>query len=156
MALECDTDDQDKLQADAVAVERAVMRLTWLEHKLFAVQLERFQLTSAQYLSLLHMARFGPGCTMGKLAEHMHQSSATMTGIVDRLCRRGLAERRPDPDDRRRVTVVLTDSGRQLLAATSEAKRARTLDILHTFSGAERKQLVKLLETYLARAGERI
>ncbi|MFN2252582.1 MAG: MarR family winged helix-turn-helix transcriptional regulator [Anaerolineae bacterium] len=150
------SDADAALHEDAIAVERAVMHLTWLEHKLFAVQLDEFQLTAAQYLSLLHVARCAPGCTMGQLAEKMHQSSATMTGIVDRLCRRGLAERRPDPDDRRRVTVVLTDSGRRLLAATSEAKRRRTLDILRTFTESERRALVRLLEAYLARAADRI
>jgi DNA-binding MarR family transcriptional regulator len=153
---DAECEHRDRLAADAVAVERAVMRLTWLEHKLFALQLDRFQLTSAQYLSLVHMARFGPACTMGRLAEQMHQSSATMTGIVDRLCRRGLAQRRPDLEDRRRVNVMLTESGRQLLAETNEARRARTLDILLTFTDDERALLVKLFEAYLARTVERM
>jgi DNA-binding MarR family transcriptional regulator len=37
--------------------------------------------------------------------------SATLTGILDRLCRAGLVERRDNPDDRRAILIRLTDRG---------------------------------------------
>ena len=40
-------------------------------------------------------------------------STAASTGIVDRLVAHGHVERRPHPDDRRRTTVHVTDSGRE-------------------------------------------
>ena len=39
-------------------------------------------------------------------------TSAASSGIVDRLASRGHVERRSDPDDGRRTSVVITDSGR--------------------------------------------
>jgi DNA-binding MarR family transcriptional regulator len=39
------------------------------------------------------------------------QRPSTVTGILDRLERRGLVERRLDPDDRRSFRVVLTADG---------------------------------------------
>jgi DNA-binding MarR family transcriptional regulator len=43
----------------------------------------------------------------------MHRSNAT--GLIDRLERRGLLQRRPTPGDRRAHRVVLTPAARQLL-----------------------------------------
>jgi DNA-binding MarR family transcriptional regulator len=146
----------DGLEADVAAVERALTRLTWIETKQFALQLERFGLTPAQYLALVQLVRVGRGCSMSELAERMHQSSATMTGIVDRLVRHGLAERTRDQSDRRLVLVGLTDVGRQLLAAAYEAKHGRTREILGTFSPAERRRMRVLLEAYLEAAEARL
>jgi DNA-binding MarR family transcriptional regulator len=146
----------DELIAQADAFERAVTRLLWLERKMFVCQLERFDLTPAQYLALVQLARSGPACTMGHLAAHLHQSSATMTGIVDRLVRQALAERCQDVADRRRVNVSLTEGGRRLLAEAGAAKRQRTAEILATFAGPDRHFLVALLEAYSERVAERL
>ena len=40
------------------------------------------------------------------------QRPSTLTGVLDRLERRGLVERRPNPADRRSTVVVLTARGR--------------------------------------------
>lgn len=45
---------------------------------------------------------------VGALGDELGLSSAATTGLVDRLARTGLAQRRPDPADRRRVLVSLT------------------------------------------------
>ena len=145
----------DDLVADAEALERALFHLTRLERKLFVLHLERFELTPAQYLALVQLARLGHGCTMGHLAAQLQQSSATMTGVVDRLVRQSLAERRQDPEDRRRVIVRLTDTGRRLLGEAYEAKRQRTTEVLATFTEADRQRLVSLLEAYMDRVAER-
>jgi DNA-binding MarR family transcriptional regulator len=42
------------------------------------------------------------------LGRYLALSSASITSMIDRLARRGLVERRPDPDDRRAVVVTLT------------------------------------------------
>jgi len=139
------------LDSEAEGFERAITRLVLLEHRLFAAQLERFALTPVQYHALVYMARQGQPCTMGCLAEHLRQSSATSTGIVDRLVRRGLAERRADTLDRRRVIVRVTDSGHRLVAEAGADRRQRTVGILATMDGSDRARLVALLDAYLAR-----
>jgi DNA-binding MarR family transcriptional regulator len=146
----------DDLIAQADAFERAVTRLLWLERKAFVFQLERFDVTPTQYLALVQLARLGPTCTMGQLAAHLHQSSATMTGVVDRLVRQALADRCQDAADRRRVNVGLTEGGRRLLAEAGTAKRQRTADILATFPDPDRRFLVALLEAYSERVAERL
>ena len=51
----------------------------------------------------------------GRLVAETLVTSGTMTTRVDRLIARGLAERRPDPRDRRGVLVRLTPSGRDVV-----------------------------------------
>lgn len=45
------------------------------------------------------------------LGKKLQITSATMTGILDRLEKMDLVERRPHPDDRRAILVCLTDQG---------------------------------------------
>ncbi len=44
------------------------------------------------------------------LRQKLQITSATMTGILDRLEKIGLIERQPHPDDRRAIVVCLTDT----------------------------------------------
>lgn len=48
---------------------------------------------------------------MRRLAGHLKCEPSNVTGIVDRLEARGLAERRPDPADRRIKLAAATDAG---------------------------------------------
>lgn len=45
------------------------------------------------------------------LGQKLQISSATMTGILDRLEKLALIERQPHPDDRRAILICLTDRG---------------------------------------------
>jgi DNA-binding MarR family transcriptional regulator len=54
--------------------------------------------------------------TLRELADRTLITKGTLTGVVDRLERRGIVRRRPDPQDGRRTFVELTPSGRRLFA----------------------------------------
>lgn len=73
----------------------------------------RAGLSESEMTTLDHLSRrpLGPA----EVARLLEVSTAASTGIVDRLVDRGHAERRPHPDDRRRVDVHLTPSGRSEL-----------------------------------------
>lgn len=49
------------------------------------------------------------------------QRPSTLTGVLDRLERRGLVKRRPHPEDRRALQVVLTRLGRRRADAVAAA-----------------------------------
>jgi len=56
---------------------------------------------------------------------------------------RGLLERRPDPDDGRRVVLSLTDAGRQALGSRRAARTGRLATVLADgFTAAELQQLM--------------
>jgi DNA-binding MarR family transcriptional regulator len=67
-------------------------------------------LTTAQ-LRVLFDIRQTPGVTAGELATQLAVTPPTVSGIVDRLVRFELVERREDAADRRLVRNVLTEKG---------------------------------------------
>ena len=68
---------------------------------------EQFGVTGPQLVALQELARLGQ-VPVGVLARNVHVSHPTMTGILDRLEKRGLIERTRDTQDRRRMTATPT------------------------------------------------
>ena len=60
---------------------------------------------------LLDKAANADGASQRELAELMRIEPPTLVRHLDKLAEEGLVERRPDPDDRRVVRVVVTDAG---------------------------------------------
>jgi len=55
------------------------------------------------------------------IAQRMGVDRTTMVTLVDELEGKGLVQRRPDPDDRRKNVVALTDAGRTTLEGATRA-----------------------------------
>ena len=64
------------------------------------------------------------------LADRLQVSRPSITGLVDGLVKRGLVERRPSPDDRRRIDHVLTAAGRAALRNADERADTRLRNVL--------------------------
>lgn len=71
--------------------------------------------TTTQFAVLARLAQMGP-LSQNHLGRETSMDAATIKGVVDRLSKLGLTATRPDPDDRRRLTVSLTDQGARLFA----------------------------------------
>jgi DNA-binding MarR family transcriptional regulator len=87
--------------------------------------------------------------TMGRMAELLRCDPSNVTGIVDALEERNLAERKPSEGDRRVKVVQLTVSGKKL--------RARSIEEMHkppawieALSAADQRKLRDILQ----RAGD--
>jgi len=65
-----------------------------------------------------------------RLASTMAVSPPSVTSVVDGLVARGLVERGSDASDRRRLPLVLTAAGRELLGRADAAVGARLEEIL--------------------------
>ena len=72
-------------------------------------------LTLPQFDVLAQLHRREDGMTPGELTRELLVTAGNVTGIVDRLVRLELAERRPVPQDRRAVRVRLTARGQRLM-----------------------------------------
>jgi DNA-binding MarR family transcriptional regulator len=79
--------------------------------------LDSHGVTGPQLAALQEAARLGES-PVSVLARNIHVSHSTMTGILDRLEKRGLVTRARDRDDRRRVTVTVSAEGQAILDAT--------------------------------------
>jgi DNA-binding MarR family transcriptional regulator len=77
----------------------------------------------------------------GELARLWQVTPAVITGVIDRLERRDLVRREPDPDDRRRLRLALTDTG---LAASALVERALTEELAAQLAKASPHELAEL------------
>ncbi len=68
-----------------------------------------------------------------------------MQGVIKRLASRGLIERRPDPNDRRRLILTLSAEGGDLVEALVNNGSNITAQTLEPLSAAEQKQFLDLL-----------
>lgn len=55
-----------------------------------------------------------PG-TLNQVAAHVKRGAPAVSRAIDALVRAGLVDRQPDPDNRRRLQLRLTDTGREHL-----------------------------------------
>ena len=79
-------------------------------------------LTYTQYVTLLALwERDGQAVT--ELGEALHLDSGTLSPLLKRLSASGLVERRREGEDARRVTIHLTDAGRELESQVAAIQR---------------------------------
>lgn len=86
----------------------------------------------------------------GQLLTQTLVTSGTMTNRIDRLTKKGLVERLPDPSDRRGVLVRLTPEGRDRADQSLAGLLAQERAILGRLSRAERGELADLLRQLTA------
>jgi MarR family 2-MHQ and catechol resistance regulon transcriptional repressor len=91
---------------------------------------------------LLHK---GP-LAVNTLGSKLLLTSGSATTAVDRLEKRGLVERRNDPDDRRARMVCLTPAGRRLIRNAFASHAADMEKMVSVLTAAERSALVASLK----------
>jgi len=89
------------------------------------------------------------------LAQRLGIDRTVMTYLLDDLVQAGLVERRPDPADRRSRRVVLTSSGRAVLADLEQRLRHAEDHILADLPRAEQDTLRRLLRQLADRINAR-
>jgi MarR family transcriptional regulator, lower aerobic nicotinate degradation pathway regulator len=72
-----------------------------------------------------------------------------VAAAVDELVARGLAQRAPDPADRRRNVISITAAGTAHLGRLDELVAGVQDELLAPLSPAERQQLIRLLNRIL-------
>lgn len=102
-------------------------------------------LTGPQFATLLRLAEIGRA-TQNHLGRLAAMDSATVQGVVRRLCARALVRADDDPLDRRTRVLSLTDTGHALLRDAEDAGRRANDALLQPLSTAERAQLLALLQ----------
>jgi DNA-binding MarR family transcriptional regulator len=80
-------------------------------------------MTRAQWVILVRVER-QPGLSQKELAEVMEVEPITVARLIDRMERRGIVERRPDPKDRRVWRLHLCPAAQPLLGELHEARTA--------------------------------
>lgn len=113
-----------------------------------ADRLAPLDLTSQQFQGLEVLTAF-PDSTMRAFAENMFCDASNATGVVDRLEKRGLAERRASDSDRRVKVVRLTPAGQRLYRRAHDALFAQAPPPIERLSAADQRTLRDILERAL-------
>ncbi len=95
------------------------------------------------HLNVLTTLESESPASMGRLAEMLDVSVASMTGIVDRMEKRGLVERRHEEKDRRVVLVSPTEAGRDIFRDMDERRRTGLRKVLERLNVDELEGLLK-------------
>lgn len=113
--------------------------------------LAEHRLTRASYL-VLDALDHAEGATLGQreLVRGVRRTAGTMSVRLGRLERARLIAREPDPENRRSVTVTLTDRGRRLVGAARPAYAERAARLTGGLPDGDAPAFAGALDAWLA------
>jgi len=88
--------------------------------------------------------------SLNTLSESLGVDKSTMSRNIDILVTGGLVSRTTDPDNRRAVTIMLTDAGRQLFDQVEDSMTHFYETLFHSLPADKRNQVLESLEILLA------
>lgn len=128
-----------------IAVRRVIRAVDLHSHRL----MEQHGLTGPQFVALQELDRVGI-TLVGELARALQVSQSTLTGILDRLERRGLAARTRGGGDRRTVQAAITNEGKRVLRETPSALQEGVRRELAKLDEWERTMMLATLQRLAA------
>jgi DNA-binding MarR family transcriptional regulator len=131
-----------------VTPERVGERFLAVHHRMHRAADERMTasgLSLARTKVLRHLSATGP-VRPGTLASVCGVVPHSITDIVDGLERDGLAERQPDPADRRAKLIRLTGKGAAALTAAAATREHLLNTLFGALDAAEQQNLLDLLD----------
>jgi DNA-binding MarR family transcriptional regulator len=110
--------------------------------------------TLPQFDLMAQLERHPGNLTMGELSQRLMVTSGNVTGLVDRLIRRGMVQRIPSPTDRRILYVTLTHKGRTLFRTMASRHERWVKELLGNLDNADVERLMELLATTRESVGD--
>lgn len=99
-----------------------------------------------RFFTLLLLSRNPDGLTPSALAERLGVSKPTITGLLQRMERDGLARRAPSPVSRRESIIQLTKEGERLLAGTLPEHYRRVSLVMDQLTPGDHATLTAILQ----------
>jgi DNA-binding MarR family transcriptional regulator len=134
--------DHSSANACIVSLVRAGEAFVGLTNR--ALRPYRLSTAGRQALAVLEGA--GEPLTPTEIARRLIVTTATITSVLDTLEGRGLVERRPDPDDRRRLRIAITPAGAALAAAFVPEVVALQTAVMAGIAEPDRRRLITLVQ----------
>lgn len=103
---------------------------------------------SLVHLNVLVLIASSGAVTMSRLADELDVSVASATGIVDRMEKKGVVERRRNDADRRVVEVHVTEQGNKMFRTMQSEREARLTRLLDTISDDDLAALAKGMRAF--------
>jgi len=97
-------------------------------------------LTPSQFGVLESLYHLGPMC-QGEVSAKILRSTGNMTMVLDNLEKRGLVRRERNLDDRRMVTISLTEAGREVISRILPRQIAAIIEEMSVLTSEEQATL---------------
>lgn len=143
----------DKKRRRALEAYGALQRAAALAAVSVDQAVHPFGLSASQFGVLDTLATLGP-VHQQELAERLGRSKAQMTAIIDALESRALVRRERHADDRRFISVHLTDAGRVVLTDATPVRSEAIVALMRELSGDQRTKLTRLCRRLLRALGD--
>ena len=124
-------------------------KVGWVLQGLFERAIEPFGLKGRHFLVLTMLAADGT-LSQQEMSEAMSLDPNIMVSLVDDLEERGLAERRRNPEDRRRYVVSLTEEGRSVYEEARQTVEEVEASFFSVLSDEERERLGEIAGRLMA------
>lgn len=98
------------------------------------------------HFGVMSMLAANPGQAQQQLVEAAMIDPSSMVAVLDELEQLGLAERRRNPDDRRKHAVHLTAKGKRALERAGDVADRLVEDVFAPLDARERETLRRLLQ----------
>lgn len=102
-------------QRDSVKLCFELLSAATAINRACAVRLARHSLSEGRFVILLTLKQAGGRLSPLELATRLSITTGTVTGLLDGLQRDGFIKRKPDPVDRRKLIILLTAAGREVV-----------------------------------------
>ncbi len=130
-------DEATRRALDAyIKLSRARKMMGTLTSRLLA----EYGLTESQFGALEALHYLGPMC-QSDIGEKLLVTGGNMTMVVNNLEKRGLVSRKRDQQDRRQITVSLTDAGQKLIDELFPKHARNIVNLMGTLAPDEQDQL---------------
>ncbi len=114
-------------------------------HRYYESKLAPFNITPVQFY-VLSALWDKDELKFKDLAHRLDMDGATLTGILDRMEKRGFIEKKADPDDRRSVLVSLTDKSKEIRPQMIDIAQDLDQEFRGKVSDEEFKLLLRVLD----------
>jgi DNA-binding MarR family transcriptional regulator len=118
----------------------------------FQRRLESYGVTAAEWVALRSIYGL-KSCSLSQLAERMGADPSTVSRLVERVLKKGLAARTHAADDRRRVHIELTRKGGALVPRLAREADANDEHFFGHLSRKERDTLAALMQGLVLKHG---
>ncbi len=96
--------------------------------------------------SVLSVIAHNPGVTSRQLCSTLNILPPNFVGLLGSLEKRQLVQRNPHPNDKRAISLSLSEAGRLLMQQAEATASQLEIDASCNLSAAERKTLMRLLQ----------
>jgi DNA-binding MarR family transcriptional regulator len=111
------------------------------------------ELSVPEMAALSRLDRAGPA-TASDLARAEQITPQGMGATLNGLTRRGLVDRKPDPDDGRRTFISLTEAGRQVVHEKRSARTRQLAQVLSDRFTSQERDILAAAAPLITRLGE--